>query len=327
MKRSLSLLILLFITANSVYSQISDNKLRARAYLISAMEHYENGNYDKVLEYCTNIENYLDDVDAEVEALRVKSYYALEEYSKAKISLDLFLRLDSEEALKQEMFLYIVEIDERIYEDDRDYNEAKDSKSIPALQAYLSKYKKGRYRVDAQKLLDRLTEDAAWDKATTAGTIEAYKEYIIHYPSGKYVSIATETIASIDKDGYLTAIEENTQESLSDYLRNFPHGEYVREIEDKLAERIEYDTYMRAKHSGLVEHFEEYVRSYPEGKYASDANNEIELGYYNLGNTAFDNKDFQKARGYFSRYALKFPEGLYISEVLKKLKKAERKTK
>ncbi len=57
------------------------------------------------------------------------------------------------------------------------------------LVAYLERYPSGSFAVDAKQLLMRLNqEESAWEAAAKADTIEAYKVYDLHYPTGQFAS-------------------------------------------------------------------------------------------------------------------------------------------
>lgn len=311
----------------NIASTAEGDKVRARAYQISALDQYNAGNYDKALEYCKEVERYLNTMDPFVEAIRIKSYYSIGDYSKAKISLDLFLRLDAESSLVDEMIPYIVLIDDSIREEDDFFNRAKENKSVEDYQAYLEKYPNGRFRHEAERLMKIQVEDDAWTEAQNKGTVEGYYEYITIYHNGNYVADARENIAALDLKAYTEATTEHTQESLNNYLDSYSLGEYREDVEKKLKERIEYDVYLQAKSTNDIEDYIVYVEEYPEGKYAIAANQEIEEGLYVLGNAAYDAKNYHRAKTYFTKYVSRFPDGIYVVDIHKKLKKSERKTK
>lgn len=303
------------------------DKVRAAAYKEAAQRQFNEGNYIKALEYCTQIENFTNKVDPGVEALRVKCYYAENDYAKAKIALDLFLRLDSDKSLKEEMFTYIVMIDDKIQEEEQFFENAKNTKSVYEYNLYLQRYPNGRYTHEVNNLLKAQLETDEWAEAQRLATTASFKTYLKQYPNGRYSTQAWENINNLDRTAFQQATSENTQESLNYYLDNFPEGKHRKEVNDKLLERIEYDLFMKAKNSKDIENFIEYTNVYPEGKYVNEANEEIENGFYTLGNTAYDSKNYHRAKNYFSKYVQRFPEGVYVVDVQKKLKKAEKKAK
>lgn len=309
----------------NIASTKESDMLRARAYQISALEQYNNGNYDRALDYCIEIEKFLDTVDPEVEAIRIKSYYAIGDFSKAKISMDLFLRLSENKELTEEMLPYIVLIDDKIREEDELFQFAKNEKSVERFNEYIQKYPNGRFLHEANQLLEIQYEVDAWELAQQTATISGYFDYISAYPKGTHAATAREAIAALDYEAYTEAATENTQVSLNYYLDTYPKGEYRSDIEEKLTRRIEYDIYMHAKKTDNLDDYITYVEQYPEGIYTAVANEEIEEALYNFGNAAYDVKNYGRAKLYFDRYVTRFPNGLFIVDVQKKLKKCNRK--
>lgn len=322
----------LFFNFNSfgqsdITSNEEGNLLRARAYYISAIEQYNNGNYEKTLEYCIQIEKFLDTVDPEVESLRVKSYYEIGDFSKAKISMDLFLRISEEKDLTDSMLPYIVLIDDKIREENQLFEDAKNHKSVAAYQRYLESYPYGRFTHEVQELLKKQKEEDSWLEAQRSHTIQGYTSYVARNPNGTYVDKAREAIALLDFAAYEKSAAENTQESLNWYLNGFPDGQYRADVKEKLAVRIEYDLYYQARNSGKISDYIAYVESYPAGRYVAEANQEIEEGLYNSGNEAFSAKNYHRAKTFFDRYETRFSNGRYIHDVRKKMKKCNRKIK
>src|SRR5690554_244727 len=180
------------ISQQNIASTKEGDLLRAKAYQLSAMEQYNNGNYDKALEYCVEIEKFLETVDPEVEAIRIKSYYAIGDFSKAKISMDLFLRLSENKELTEEMLPYIVLIDDKIREENNLFQFAKNEKSVTGFKKYLEKYPNGRFLHEAKRLLENQYEVDAWELAQQTAIIPAYTEYMVAYPKGGHVDTARE---------------------------------------------------------------------------------------------------------------------------------------
>lgn len=85
---------------------------RAQAYYFEAATAFENRNYQKAIDYCQEVENILGNSNARLEVLRLKSYYALGNATKAKNSLTNFYNYNSDESLKREVANYIVKIED-----------------------------------------------------------------------------------------------------------------------------------------------------------------------------------------------------------------------
>lgn len=252
------------VIGQNIASTTESDLLRAKAYQISAIEQYNNGNYDRALEYCVEIEKFLGPAIPEVEAIRVKSYFAVGDFSKAKISMDLFLRIVEDNELTEQMLPYIVYIDDEIREEKQLFENAKNLKSVEEYSIYLKKYPNGRYQQEVNRLLKEQQEEDDWLTAKNLGTIDGFKDYIAAYPGGKHVTKANENIASLDYEFYTEAITENTQKSLNHYLNTYSEGTYRSEVEVKLEKRIEYDIYIQAKKTDNLEDYIAYVDEYPK---------------------------------------------------------------
>ena len=106
----------LIITTFSFSQSASD---RAKAYYIEAEKSFELKDYKKTLKYLDKTEEFLGSTNSRILALRVKSYYNLEDYYKARNALNQFSGYKSSEALKNEILGYIIKVDEAIEEIER----------------------------------------------------------------------------------------------------------------------------------------------------------------------------------------------------------------
>lgn len=86
---------------------------RAKAYYFEAATAFEKSDYNKVINYCQQVEDILGGSNARVEALRIKSYYELGETTKAQQALKSFYTYSTDENLTQEVAGYIVKIEEK----------------------------------------------------------------------------------------------------------------------------------------------------------------------------------------------------------------------
>lgn len=235
--------------------------------------------------------------------------------------------LNADRELTEEMLPFIVYIDDKIEEENLDFEDARESGMVVKYEKYLEKYPSGRFVHEAERLMKEQIERDSWIRAKQTGTTKGFYHYISIYPNGSYVMEAQEEISKIDKQAYDKALAGKSQKSLNEYLQSFPKGEFRGEVEEKLKEQIEEDTFSVAGQSGRLNDYINYVDEYPTGRFLREANNKIEEMLYSSGTNAFESKDFYQAKVFFDQYESRFPGGRFIVDVQKKLKKCNRKSK
>jgi uncharacterized protein YjbI with pentapeptide repeats len=136
---------------------------------------------------------------------------------------------------------------------------------------------------------DRSHNDAAaWFAAKDAGTIAAYRAYLMDYPSGIYAESASRRLASLqmeivdrrkDDAAWARAVRMKTPEAFREYLAAFADGAHADAAERALAKLSKLDTAQKREDetwSGVTstntrDAFLSYLKAYPKGRYATTA--------------------------------------------------------
>lgn len=171
-------------------------------------------------------------------------------------------------------------------------------------------------------------EENLWKESSGQNTFEAYKAYLLKFPSGTYVqnahdgiqklyfnkaeanielvwSIYDEYIAEYPQGSYKAlfetiiynqAILENTLESFEGYVKRYPNGLYVKEFETVIYKSI------KDGESELT--LEDFVLSFPTSALIP----EIDDHFYSLARQTSDEANMDK-------YMTLFPEGKHIEDV------------
>ncbi len=113
MKKILVLIALLTVAVTS-YSQSNNDK--ALAYYKEAMRLFKAGSYSKTIEYLNLTEDMLSSTNPRILNLKVKTYFAAENYVKAQQCLEEFLKFseNTDAKMKEETLSYIVKIENAI---------------------------------------------------------------------------------------------------------------------------------------------------------------------------------------------------------------------
>jgi uncharacterized protein YjbI with pentapeptide repeats/TolA-binding protein len=136
---------------------------------------------------------------------------------------------------------------------------------------------------------DRHHDDAAaWYAAKDAGTIAAYRAYLMDYPGGIYAESAGRRLASLqaeivdrrkDDAAWARAVRMRTPGAYREYLAAFADGAHAHAAERALAKLGKLDTDQKREDetwSGVTstntrDAFLSYLKAYPKGRYAAAA--------------------------------------------------------
>ena len=104
-----------------------------------------------------------------------------------------------------------------------------------ALNVYFDTYNSDAYHFSQLKeLSDRFfTEQADWQTADGQNTKDAFRHFLDLHPDGFFRTQAQERMESFV---YEEAIAANTREKYEQYLRQFPMGRHIEEIQKKLSD-------------------------------------------------------------------------------------------
>jgi formylglycine-generating enzyme required for sulfatase activity len=152
---------------------------------------------------------------------------------------------------------------------------------IEAIAAFLQQYPDGQYADKANDKINQLktaADETAWKTAITENTEVAYKTYLEEQEIGKYRTDAEAKIKAIktaasdtetkakDDAAWKTALRTNTEYTYTQYLKNFPNGQYRGQATQKIDD-IKWDN---AKSTHTIAAYDTYLKN-RKGKYRSQA--------------------------------------------------------
>jgi uncharacterized protein YjbI with pentapeptide repeats len=144
-------------------------------------------------------------------------------------------------------------------------------------------------RVAALVEKENLQDDTeAWNAAKGAGTVAAYRAYLVGFPNGRHADIANRNLDALqaelrdrkrDDAAWTKAQREKSPSAYEQYLKAFPNGNHADDAERELArfdrtrvaQKKEDDVWAGAKRANTRDAFRSYLKSYPKGRYASVA--------------------------------------------------------
>ncbi len=133
---------------------------------------------------------------------------------------------------------------------------------------------------EAEALLDRHLDDAAFAEAKRHDTVASYREYLAAYPQGMHAAEARERRAAAklrdeDDAAYAEAKRLDTVASYAVYLRSYSgglHASEARALQAAARVREEDDAaFAEAERHDTVASYREYLAAYPQGIHAAEA--------------------------------------------------------
>lgn len=76
----------------------------------------------------------------------------------------------------------------------------------------------------------------------------------------------------IEKINYEKACQKGTIEAYNEYLKMYPHGKYVQEINNRISD---YDLWKKAKSANTIDGYNEYINNSKYKSYVKQANEAI----------------------------------------------------
>ncbi|MCE7030207.1 caspase family protein [Jiella avicenniae] len=127
-------------------------------------------------------------------------------------------------------------------EDLKAYKTAMASTEPADYDAFLARFPTSVYGPEIkERLTSLLAQEATWEEVSNAHTVEAYRRYVLQYPSGKHLREARDRIEMLqDETDWQRVLVERSRDALAEYLRKRPTGRYadharqlVREFDEK----------------------------------------------------------------------------------------------
>ena len=134
----------------------------------------------------------------------------------------------------------------------KQYNQARTSHSIGAMENFLSKYPNSKFTKIAQEELHSLYEEQDWDKAKRINTVFSYENFITFYSNSRHVYDARISIFDLkEEQAWRKADKESTLASYKQFVSDFPNGRFANSAEKKMID-IEVDEILAGEHGTLA---------------------------------------------------------------------------
>jgi hypothetical protein len=116
-----------------------------------------------------------------------------------------------------------------------EWSKATTADTIPAYQAFLSKYPNDAHEIDAEARIVSLQDAQAWSTAQVASTIAGYQQYLASEPNGAHAQAARGEISTRERAAaWNTAQTHGTVKSLTDFLQKYPTSSEADQAREKL---------------------------------------------------------------------------------------------
>ena len=77
-------------------------------------------------------------------------------------------------------------------------------------------------------------ERSAWARTVSAGSIDAFKQYLNQFPNGAHASEAQQRMAQVDANAWAQAVRVVSIDAVRNYLNQFPNGSHAAEARQRL---------------------------------------------------------------------------------------------
>ena len=176
--------------------------------------------------------------------------------------------------------------------EDRDWQEAKASSTIAALENFRARYPNNQHQAELQEDLDSLY----WERTKAAPSSAAFEEYLGKFPNGKHRTEAQEA------EAWNKADAANTLSALRDYQKRYPQGAHA----DAANNKIEDLRFQSARNSDDDTLLDAFLKDYPSGPY----HDQIISRRDDLAWKKTSKSDMASLQAYVS----KFPAGNHVSQ-------------
>jgi outer membrane protein assembly factor BamD (BamD/ComL family) len=121
-------------------------------------------------------------------------------------------------------------------------------------------------------LLACSSNEADWQKATSANTVSAYQDFLKQHPNGQHADEARSRITSLeDEQAWMEALNANTQGAYEQYLRNEPSGAHAQEARDRITGFQRAAAWKTAQADGTPAALQAFLQKYPTGPESDEA--------------------------------------------------------
>ncbi len=171
--------------------------------------------------------------------------------------------------------------------------------SREAFEQYLDEYPNGKYVNDVNK---RLADFDLWDRTRSAGTLQAYKNYVKTSTYKFFRDEAETEINNIeDKDAFEAAKRTGTIQAYQRYKNNSRSKVYAAQADKEIARLQELEAWNQVSNSRDKYELQNFVNDYPSSSHRSEVEKRIHeiqgADKYELGNLSMAYNEFNAAGG------------------------------
>lgn len=171
----------------------------------------------------------------------------------------------------------------------------------------------------------RAREEEAWAACREENTLQAYRDFLLAYPSGRFAGKAQEELTFHEEEiAWSNARKEHTILGYYQYAQTYSAGRYRREALEIIQELEEEKAWRQAQQKNTLSSFLQYTSDYPSGKYAKEAQDHIQ----SIVQSQQESRDWADAAKTdqpkaYRQYLEKYPAGEYMSQARLRLAKLE----
>ncbi|MDZ7792065.1 MAG: protein kinase [Xanthomonadales bacterium] len=166
--------------------------------------------------------------------------------------------------------------------DNEAWQQAVNEDTESAFETYRKEFPDGGYVDEADTRIAQVRDREAWQSASARNSEAAYRQYAENHPQGAYIEQVEPKIEQLrqqararaaaeqrerDEAAWAQASNAGTISAYRQYAEDFPSGQYVTEVDQRIAAIQERDdaAWAHAEEEGDTEDFEHYLRAWPEG--------------------------------------------------------------
>lgn len=223
-------------------------------------------------------------------------FYRLKDFNRALYHLNSYRRLETGASDMGQVYSHISQAIEQVEAGERDeYKAAVMDGSLEAFEKFLKKFPVGYYADHAREEVKRILkfqdertrreneEKEAYSRALSAGTAEAFDEFLSKYPASSKAQDARTIRMRIlernlqEKLAYQKAANEDTPDGLEEFVRAYPSGPFSEGAKSRAAHlRAAEESFAMAKETGSVTAMSKFLENYSDTPFAKKAREALE---------------------------------------------------
>jgi TPR repeat protein len=170
--------------------------------------------------------------------------------------------------------------------------------------------------MEARRNLDALEDEEGWRLAELGGTIEAYREYLRHRPTGSHVLTARQRLVGLEEAHWLNTQAADSLEGYRRFLATWTDSRHGAEARKRLSELEDDEMWRQAQRTGTLPAIRAYLKANPSGRHTSLA---LQKRATLEDDEAWSNAKSSDAAVQYRAYIHSFPNGRYASDAKQRL--------